>query len=86
MRWPAPKGSAAEHIGGTAHGYQGIFATLAAQQSRLWPNRTASPAAYLYIAALCERPQLPPTGSSRIAVMLPFRSVMHAARARRRWP
>jgi hypothetical protein len=39
-------------LGGTARGYQGIFATLVAQQSRLWPNRTASPAVYLYIAAL----------------------------------
>ena len=39
-------------LGGTARGYQGIFATLAAQQSRLWPNRTASPTVYLYIVAL----------------------------------
>jgi hypothetical protein len=39
-------------LGGTARGYQGIFTTLAAQQSRLWPNRTAGPAVYLYIAAL----------------------------------
>src|ERR1700747_3711923 len=39
-------------LGGTARGYQGIFTTLAAQQSRLRPNRTGGPAVYLYIAAL----------------------------------
>ncbi len=38
--------------GGTVRGYQGIFVALAAQQSRLWTNRTVSPAVYLYIAAL----------------------------------
>ena len=37
-------------LGGTARGYQGIFATLAAQQPRLWHNRTASPAVYFSLS------------------------------------
>jgi hypothetical protein len=36
---------------GSLGGYQGIFAALAAQQSRLWPNQTVSRAVCLYVAA-----------------------------------
>ena len=50
----------------TARGYQIVFAALTAQQPWLRPNRTVSPAVYVYITALGgEHPQLPRVVRSR---------------------
>jgi hypothetical protein len=54
----------------TARGYQIVFAALTAQQPWLRPNRTVSPAVYLYITALGANILNCRCGCSRLASMV----------------